>query len=224
MKKIIILLLLVIIQVTFFSCKKKVVMTGSIRGEVSLHTSEFGDTLSVSGITVKLVSKLYDTMQVTTDAQGKYVFNEVKTGAYEVIIGDGNIAPYRFYIQFVGGSSPYYLNSVKLTEKTTTKFQGFSYEIYYLGSDTLYYITIKTSPLDGKQRAVYVYEQITDKYYPYKFSTSYFSTYINKNDLDYVLWAGSSGEFSPYIDSLGQTRFPGVDTNEVIIITEESLN
>ena len=217
MKKIIILQLFLVMFL--FSCKKDVILTGTVKGKVDLLTNEFGDTLSLAGIKVKLKSSLYGDQETTTDPNGYYTFENVNTGTYELIIGESPIAPYKYYFQFVGGEKPYYVPFVKLTYKSTTIPSNITYRADSSGNR---YLECDVSPAGTSERPRYIALEIfyylakdnsfsIKRLFTYSVEGDHFSmlynpgTYYKKK---IVIYGTSGGEYSTYIDISGNVIFP----------------
>ncbi|MBN2663974.1 MAG: carboxypeptidase regulatory-like domain-containing protein [Bacteroidales bacterium] len=203
-----------------FSCSKDIVLTGSVQGTVDILTNEFGDTLSLSGIKVTLVSKLYGNKETTTDAYGKYFFENVETGTYELIIGEAPIAPYKHYFQFVGGEASYIAPFIKLTHKSTSIPSNIRLTTDDWGNN---YIECDITPIatpETPRRFLlisYKYDSLGNFKY-YTLSTKTVTENVLRNNwriFEYekfkiIIYGVSNGEYTKYIDTLGNEIIPSL--------------
>ncbi len=197
--------ILFLVLLSLYSCKRNIVLTGTVRGRVSSLTSVQGEKMPLSGITIRLISPVYGEKETTTDANGFYEFTDVTTGYYEIILGSDPIGEYHYNFKFVGGEEPYVLPPVKLTYRSTIE----PYDLRVDGSK----IIVKFRPPASESSPQYLAMSLSCD--PPTFTPDVEESvsdscifYVPDGTYSVTVYGTSIGEHSVYRDSTGQIIDP----------------
>ncbi len=180
MKKTTFLLAIVVILFSNIYCKKTRI-EGTVKGTVQNFTDEYGNQKDVKDIKIVLTASKLDEDKVTyTDADGKFEFNEVLTGGYDLIIGES--APLHNYFTIVGGEKPLVFFPFFIAEKSISKLSiiDYSSSINYWG-ETEYLLKCIITPQCSENKKVDIAVEINDvQQYncDYEFSENYDTVYV----------------------------------------------
>jgi hypothetical protein len=167
MKNLIVVYCLFIMILTGVSCSKEGPMgpegpagpsgtglTGSLVGWVALYT-EYGVLVTdKSDVTVTVDGAAVPTTAKTNSA-GKFQFDNLSSGTYEIVFTKTGYATRRLSITFIGGSKPFYYTSVALSQQTTTVTSGLILSVS--GTSINYQMTVSPAIPSGSLRYVRIF-------------------------------------------------------------------
>jgi len=123
--------ILVIVN-NLYSCKKEIKyaeLTGTLKGKVWTYPDAYIVNPTHEGVIVEVIKNGVP-ISTTTDANGIFMLNDLKTGYYNLVLSKSGYATKKHLnFQFVGGDLPTYLNS-SIREFSQTKITNLSATLF----------------------------------------------------------------------------------------------
>lgn len=185
--------------VFIYSCGKEIVNelpSGQLIGYVKLDKINSTDN-DYSGVKVKLEGSS-PAIEVTTDASGKYIIDDLKTGTYNFIYNKEGYGTFKRYGEnFIGGDKPGVINKVTLSEFSNITLDSISLSDVYNFGELIILVNIYLSKAYSDLLAV--------RYYT---SNSPDVTFSNYKETNYYFFYNSGTKQSLYISDIDTKKYP----------------